>query len=101
MSDELNIKVTLGNRVYPLTIEREEEEIIRKAAKMVNENMRELESSYAVRDKQDLLAMTALFFANKAIENSNNNSLAVDELEEGLQHLNKRIADYLRQNERS
>jgi len=68
MSDEFSIKVTIGNRVYPLTIGRDEEENIRKAARMVNDNMRELELRYAVRDRQDLLAMTALFYANKSVE---------------------------------
>ena len=95
MSDELNIKVTLANRVYPLKIKREEEEIIRKAAKLVNENMRELEESYAVRDRQDLLAMTALFFANRALERSDAGSLAVNETSEALRQLNQRIASYL------
>lgn len=64
MKKNLSIKVTIGNRVYPLTIQPEEEESIRKAAKLVNDNIKELESNYAVRDKQDLLAMTALYFAN-------------------------------------
>jgi len=65
--NNLSIKVTIGNRVYPLTIRREEEELIRKAVRMVNDNIKELENSYAVRDKQDLLAMTALFYANKSL----------------------------------
>ncbi len=65
---ELSIKVTLANRVYPLTIARGEEEYIRKAAKLVNENIKELELNYAVRDRQDLLAMTALFYATKDVE---------------------------------
>lgn len=65
---KLSINVNIGNRVYPLTIDREEEELIRKAAKRVNDNMKQLETTYAVSDKQDLLAMTALFFSNKALE---------------------------------
>ncbi len=65
---KLSINVNIGNRVYPLTIDREEEELIRKAAKRVNDNMKQLETTYSVSDKQDLLAMTALFFSNKALE---------------------------------
>ncbi len=101
MDDELHIKVTLGNRVYPLKIKREEEELIRKAAKLVNENMRELEESYAVRDRQDLLAMTALFFANKALERNDAGDIAFNETTEALHKLNQRIAGYLNENERS
>jgi cell division protein ZapA len=65
---KLSININIGNRVYPLTIERDEEELIRRAAKRVNDNMKELGSTYDVSDKQDLLAMTALFFSNKALE---------------------------------
>jgi cell division protein ZapA len=65
---KLSINVTIGNRVYPLTIERDEEELIRKAAQRVNDNMKQLGNTYEVSDKQDLLAMTALFFSNKALE---------------------------------
>ena len=61
---ELSIKITIANRVYPLTIKREEEEQIRKTARMINERLKEYERDYAVNDKQDLLAMCALEFAS-------------------------------------
>lgn len=63
--DSLSIKVNIGGRVYPLTIDPKEEESIRKAADSINANIKELQSNYAVRDTQDLLAMTALQFASE------------------------------------
>ena len=39
---EISINVKLGDRTYPLTVAREEEERIRKAAKAVNENIKNL-----------------------------------------------------------
>lgn len=57
---ELSIKINIANRVYPLTIKTEEEEGIRKSARMINERIRQYEQDYAVKDKQDLLAMCAL-----------------------------------------
>jgi cell division protein ZapA len=88
---KLSINVNIGNRVYPLTIDRNEEELIRKAAKRVNDNMKQLGSTYEVSDKQDLLAMTALFFSNKALEVddkidniSGNFSSRVQEIEDDL-----------------
>jgi cell division protein ZapA len=65
---KLSINVNIGNRKYPLTIERDEEELIRRAAESVNDNMKKFGNAYDVSDKQDLLAMTALFFSNKALE---------------------------------
>ena len=66
--DELSIKVSIGGRTYPLTIQRDEEEIIRKAAKKVEDTLLQFQQNYAVRDKQDLLAMVALQMATQALK---------------------------------
>jgi cell division protein ZapA (FtsZ GTPase activity inhibitor) len=57
---ELSIKVNIANRTYPLSVLREEEEEVRKAAKYINERLTELQKSFAVKDKIDLFAMLAL-----------------------------------------
>ena len=54
------IKLNIGNRVYPLSVDTNQEEILRKAAKQINLMINDYESKYAVRDKQDSLAMCAL-----------------------------------------
>jgi cell division protein ZapA (FtsZ GTPase activity inhibitor) len=76
MSD-LSIKVTIAGRVYPLTINREEEESVRLAAKRIEDSIKLFQQNYAVKDKQDLLAMTALQLATvkeKPSEQNNNNN---------------------------
>ena len=78
----LSIKVTIAGRTYPLTIDRNEEEVIRKAAAEINKNIDSLKSHYAVKDVQDLLAMTALQFATKNVENLN--SIEYDKLNEAI-----------------
>jgi len=92
---KLSIKVNIGNRVYPLTIDREEEELIRKAAKRVNDNMKQLESTYSVSDKQDLLAMTALFFSNKALEVDDKIEDISDNVSEKLSDIESDLEQYL------
>lgn len=67
-ADELSIKVNIGGRTYPLTIERSEEEDIRKAAAKVEETYKQFHTSYAVRDGQDLLAMSALQIATQLVK---------------------------------
>ena len=63
--DKLKIKVSIAGRIYPLTIKREEEENIRKAATKIEAIVKQFESNYAVKDKQDLLAMCALQLSSK------------------------------------
>ncbi|MEY2969945.1 MAG: hypothetical protein RLZZ599_318 [Bacteroidota bacterium] len=65
MSETLKIKVTIANRVYPLTVKVEEEEQIRAAVKTINDAVSRFESRYAVQDKQDVLSMCALQLASK------------------------------------
>tara|TARA_B100001093_G_scaffold508216_1_gene570010 strand:+ start:5103 stop:5375 length:273 start_codon:yes stop_codon:yes gene_type:complete len=75
---ELSIKVSIGGRTYPLTINRDEEEKIRKAAAEIDKSIKDLKNNYAVIDMQDLLAMTALQFASDTV--TSNNSVEFDKL---------------------
>lgn len=69
---ELSIKVTIAGRSYPLTIEVDEEENVRRAAKEINNAVEALQSNYAVQDKQDLLAMVALEMSTKVLNKPEN-----------------------------
>ncbi len=70
-SNDISIKVSIGDRTYPLRIKAEEEEIVRKAAKLLNEKMLFFNTSFSVKDKIDGLAMAALEYAVDAINKSN------------------------------
>ena len=72
MSEHLKIKLSIADRVYPLTIKPQQEEGLRKAAKEIEVMIKKFEQSYAVRDKQDVLAMCALQFASKTIQQDMN-----------------------------
>jgi cell division protein ZapA len=61
--EKVSLKIVIAGRTYPLTIKREEEDAIRNAAERINSNIVKLQSSYAVKDMQDLLAMTTLQIA--------------------------------------
>ncbi|WP_209399528.1 cell division protein ZapA [Pseudozobellia sp. WGM2] len=84
MSEKLKIKLSIADRVYPLTIDPSQEEGLRKAAKNIEQLAKKFEQSYAVRDKQDVLAMCALQFASKieqrGIDQTENNQEATDRL---------------------
>jgi cell division protein ZapA (FtsZ GTPase activity inhibitor) len=61
--DKVSLKIVIAGRTYPLTIKGEEESAIREAAERINTNIQKLQGTYAVKDMQDLLAMTALQMA--------------------------------------
>lgn len=65
---EISIKINIADRVYPLKVNMEEEEIIRRAAKLINDRIKEYQELYAVRDKQDLLSMCVLHYATSSLK---------------------------------
>ncbi|MBL4755437.1 MAG: cell division protein ZapA [Flavobacteriales bacterium] len=95
---ELSIKLTIANRVYPLSIKRSDEENVRKAAKLIENSIKDYEANYSVRDKQDLLAMCALQFANQVVSDEGKFILEDNSMEEKLIDLDQEIADYLENN---
>jgi len=95
MSNALKIKLNIADRVYPLTIQPEQEEGLRKAARKIEEMIKRFEQSYAVRDKQDVLAMCALQFAAQVEQKGIDNRNDQQEVEARLSALNQLLLDHL------
>ncbi|GAA3652039.1 cell division protein ZapA [Flavivirga jejuensis] len=95
MSEKLKIKLSIANRVYPLTIEANQEEGLRKAAKNIETLIKQFEQSYSVRDKQDVLAMCALQFASQEEQKSIDKENVNEHVEEKLNALNDLLHSYL------
>ena len=55
--DNLSVKIKISDREYPLKIKPNEEEGIRKTAKLINQKIKAFKDQYGIEDKQDLLAM--------------------------------------------
>ena len=95
MNEKLKIKISIADRVYPLTVEPTQEEGLRSASKKIDIMIKQFEQNYAVRDKQDVLAMCALQFASqleqKQIEKTEDNQESL----ERLKKINDLLANYL------
>ena len=95
MSEKLKIKLSIGNRVYPLTIDASQEEGLRKAAKNIEVMIKQFEKSYSVRDKQDVLAMCALQFAAQVTQKNTNKDHQVNQhVVDKLNTLNNLLESY-------
>jgi len=70
----LNIKINIANRSYPMTINRDAEENIRKSVKKIEGRLKFYEKNYAIKDRQDLLAMCLIEIATKLESVSNSTS---------------------------
>ncbi|UAB80504.1 cell division protein ZapA [Marixanthomonas sp. SCSIO 43207] len=95
MSDQLKIKLSIADRVYPLTINPSQEEGLRLATKKIEEMIKRFEKNYAVRDKQDVLAMCALQFAAQVEQKQIDKTNDKQEMEEKLEALNQLLHEHL------
>lgn len=95
MSEKLKIKISIADRVYPLTVDMAQEEGLRSASKKIDTMIKQYEENYAVRDKQDVLAMCALQFAAQVEQKQINNSIDGTETLERLTKMNNLLEHYL------
>ena len=80
MEEQLSIKVQIAERFYPLKIKRQDEEKIRKAAKLINDKVLKYKQRYTDKDTQDFMAMAALQFVINLIDcEQQQNVVSLDE----------------------
>ncbi len=94
--NEFTISVTIADRPYRLTITREDEEIIRKAAQTLNNTIKDYSSNYAFNDKQDLLAMAALEYATNSLKKENELTNVDKELAEKIKDIDMILTENLK-----
>ena len=80
--ETVNINVLIAERLYPLKVTKSDEEKLRNAVKLVNEKIKEYQTLYDGKDKQDYVAMCLLNFA---VEHVN--------LQESTQHNNRLLEE--------
>ena len=96
MNEKLKIKLSIADRVYPLTVEPSQEEGLRSASKKIDTMIKQFEENYAVRDKQDVLAMCALQFASQLEQKKVDNAIDGSESIERLTKINELLDQYLK-----
>lgn len=60
MSEHISVQVLIAERTYPIKIDTKDAGIVREAARLLQEKLVQVQQMYAVKDKQDYLAMSAL-----------------------------------------
>ena len=95
---EISIKVNIGTRTYPLSVKPEEEEVIRLAAKNINDSIKNLQENYAVKDIQDLLAMTALQMATQQLVKKPVTPENTEAIKADVEEINRMIEKALSEN---
>ena len=83
--------------MYPLTISPDQEASLRVSAKKIDEMTKQLEQNYAVRDKQDVLAMCALQYAaqlENQLENNSTKDKPLNKINELIELIDLHLSNY-------
>lgn len=95
MDDKFKIRVEIADKPYRMTIPREEEEKVRKAAKAINEKIAQLKKQYDAT-AFDYLAMAALQIAIRFVDSEMNDDMAV--ARKSLEDLDRQLDEYISKN---
>lgn len=92
---KFTINIKIDGKAYPLTINREDEERYRLAAKKVTETVRKFREQFGEQDTKDIFAMAAFQIAlsSTELQTRENEALFIEE----LKNLNDDISDFLKE----
>jgi cell division protein ZapA (FtsZ GTPase activity inhibitor) len=96
MKEEISIKVNIADVVYPMTISREDEENVRKAAKMINEQVKRYREEYGIADKGNILSMVALQLASELLQYQQRNHAEDTDIAQNIRQINHMLDTQLR-----
>lgn len=65
MSELIAISAVMGDRNYRIKIKPEDEEVVRKTLKTINDKLLEFKTQYAGKDMQDYISMVLLWYATE------------------------------------
>lgn len=88
--DKLVIQLLIGKQVFPITVRREQEEIYRKASKMITDKLGRYEQSYPNLSYERYTSVALLDFAVQVIQMQQQKDMSP--YEQTIERLNKEIA---------
>lgn len=93
MSEDLiPINIVIGDRSYRIKIKPQDEEHVRKALKIINEQIVEYKTNFSGKDMQDYIAMVTIWYATQAT-NTNGNPLEITEIKKALEEIESSITN--------
>ena len=95
MNDKIKINLQIADSNYPLTINREEEEMVREAAKQVNIRLNAYREYYKNLEPEKIIAMVAYQFSLEKLQLKQRNDTRP--FTEKVQELNDLLENYFKE----
>ena len=65
MQEMIPINIVIGDRSYRIRVNPEDEEVVRKTVKTINDKVIEFKTQFAGKDMQDYVAMVLVWYASQ------------------------------------
>ncbi len=96
MSQLIPVNIGIADRSFRLKILPEDEEIVRKTIKTINEKIIEYKTNFSGKDMQDYVSMVLLWFATEQQKPTPEQTLQTESLEK-LSHIEDMLDKVLQQ----
>jgi cell division protein ZapA len=91
MAEEMiPVNILLGDRTYRIKTSRNDEEIVRKTVKLINDKIVEFKTNFSGKDMQDYIAMVIIWYATQNA-NLDNPSVLIEQLTERLSKIEAQL----------
>ncbi len=70
MSELIPINIAIADRTYRLKLKPEDEEVVRKTVKLINEKIVEFKTAFAGKDMQDYISMVLIWLATEQTQSA-------------------------------
>jgi cell division protein ZapA (FtsZ GTPase activity inhibitor) len=90
MPQLIPVNIIIADRSYRLKIEPQDEEMVRKTIKTLNEKIVEFKTNFAGKDMQDYVSMVLLWYATEQQKPTAEQALQTENLEK-LKHLEESL----------
>ena len=84
------LNILIGDRTYRIKSLPQDEEVIRKTLKIINDKILEFKTQFAGKDMQDYIAMVLIWYATQPTNSMNNEQLE-KELSAALSKIEQQI----------
>ena len=70
MLELIPINIAIADRTYRLKLKPEDEEVVRKTVKLINEKIIEFKTAFAGKDMQDYISMVLIWLATEQTQSA-------------------------------
>ena len=94
VSDKMVIQLLIGNNMQQITVRRDQEEIFRKAATLINERLNKYKTAYPNQGDAKYMSIALLDFAVKSLQLEQN--VDTEPYNKSIEELTKEIEEVLK-----